>query len=54
MRRIFGSIWFLISAGVVILGTAAAAVVFLPRVTISAGDPVDPGNPFSASLHGNE
>lgn len=35
---------------VALLGALAAAATFLPRVSISPRDPVDPTNPFSASF----
>lgn len=33
-----------------LLGGLAAAITFLPRVTITSTDPVDPENPFSVSF----
>jgi len=33
-----------------LLGGLAAAITFLPRVTITPADPVDPNNPFSVSF----
>src|ERR1700687_4679277 len=33
-----------------LLGGLAAVITFLPRVTITPSDPVDPGNPFSVSF----
>jgi len=40
----------LVSAAVAMIGLIAALLTFLPRVTATVSDPVDPNDPFSSSV----
>jgi hypothetical protein len=43
-------VWRWLLAAATLIGGFAALVTFLPRVSVSRSEPVDPSNPFSASF----
>jgi hypothetical protein len=49
-RAIVSTLWKLFGGAAIILGFIVAVVNLLPRLTANVSDPVDPDNPFSASV----
>jgi hypothetical protein len=49
--RVLSSVWFWMTVFIAVVGFAGG---FLPRVTITASDPVDPAYPLLCVVHINQ